>query len=381
MSLRRICYVVSSELTVRAFLLDLIGGAADRYRVSVVANMDSPDALGALGIALDVTPVRIARRIAPFADLAALVRLIRLFRRARFDLVHSLTPKAGLLAALAGAICRVPIRVHTFTGQVWVTRSGPARALLKALDRLIGALATHVLVDSASQLDFLVSEGVVSRTKARVLGHGSVCGVDAGRFRPDPIARASVRAKTGVPPEAILFLYLGRLARDKGLLDLAHAFAKVEGAWLMLVGPDEDSMAAEIRDACGPGKARLRMLGYTDRPEEFMAAADVFVLPSYREGFGSVIIEAAAAGIPAIGSRIYGVTDAIAEGETGFLVPARDPAALAARMRELASDAALRKRLGRAARARAMRDFAMPALTRATLEYYAEQLEHPRSHA
>ena len=371
---RRLCYVVASELTFKAFLLDHIRAAAGRYEVSVIANASGSGALRALGIPVDVTPVPIARRIAPLADLAALFRLIAIFRRERFDLVHSVSPKAGLLSALAGAAARVPVRLHTFTGQVWATRSGAGRAFLKACDRLTAALATCVLADSASQRDFLVAEGVVAASKAGVLGHGSVNGVDAARFRPDAAARERVRAQAGIPPDAVLFLYLGRLTRDKGLADLARAFSGMAGGWLMQVGPDEEGIAQEVRDARGPAAARLRILGPTDRPEQFMAAADVFVLPSYREGFGSVIIEAAAAEVPAIGTRIYGVTDAIVEGATGFLVPPRDPEALAARMRELAGDAALRQRLGRAARERALRDFAAADLTRAMLACYDELL-------
>lgn len=367
MSKCRLCYVVSSEMTVKAFLREHIQAAAARFEVSVIAN--------ASGTALADVPARlihvsIARKIAPLADLAALVRLIGIFRRERFDLVHSVTPKAGLLAALAGALAGVPVRVHTFTGQVWATRGGAARALLKALDRLTAALSTGVLADSASQRDFLVAEGVVAADRVQVLGHGSVNGVDGLRFRPDAAARERVRVQAAIPPDAVLFLYLGRLARDKGLLDLARAFAGVDAAWMLMVGPDEDGIAGELRAACGAAAGRLRFLGHTAEPEQYMAAADVFVLPSYREGFGSVILEAAAAGVPAIATRIYGVTDAVVEGKTGLLVPVRDPDALADCMRRLGRDAPLREEMGRAARERVLRDFRPGDLTRALLAYY-----------
>ena len=368
---RRLCYVVASGMTVQAFLREHIRAAAEQFDVTVVANAAAADLEG---VAARLIPVPIERRIAPLADLNALLKLIGIFRRERFDLVHSVTPKAGLLAALAGAIAGVPVRMHTFTGQVWATRSGPGRALLKALDRLTASLSTRVLADSASQRDFLVAEGVVAADKLQVLGNGSVNGVDSARFRPDGGARERVRAQATIPPDAVLFLYLGRLARDKGLLDLARAFAGVDGAWLMMVGPDEDGIAGEIRAACGAAAGRLRILDRTTEPERYMAAADVFVLPSYREGFGSVILEAAAASVPAIGTRIYGITDAIVEGKTGFLVPVRDAAALAARMRELAGDAPLREEMGRAARARVLRDFRTEDLTRALLAHHEQCL-------
>lgn len=374
MSRPRLCYVVSSEITVKAFLLEHIRAAVAGYDVSVVANTADTAALRALGVPVDITPVAIERRIAPLADLAALWSLYRYFRRGRFDLVHSLTPKAGLLSALAGALAGVRVRLHTFTGQVWATRAGFGRWLLKRIDALTATACTHVLADSGSQRDFLVAEGVVAPARIAVLAQGSVNGVDAARFKPDAVARARVRSEWGVAPDAVVFLYLGRLTVDKGLLDLARAFADVPGTYLAMVGPDEEGLTDRIRAACGGDASRLRFVGYTGVPQAFMAAADVFVLPSYREGFGSTVIEAAACGVPAIASRIYGLTDAVVDGGTGFLVPPREPAALAQRMRELAGDATLRLRLGTAARERALRDFPQAALTRATLAYYEARL-------
>ena len=375
---RKLCFVVSSDITVKAFLLEHIRAAAQVHDVSVVANTSDTAALRALGVPVDITPIAIERRIAPLVDLAALWALFRYFRRERFDLVHSLTPKAGLLAALAGALAGVPVRLHTFTGQVWVTRAGFGRWLLKRIDALTAAACTHVLADSGSQRDFLVAEGVVAPERIAVLGQGSVNGVDAARFKPDANARARIRTEWGVAPDAVVFLYLGRLTVDKGLLDLARAFANVPGAHLAMVGPDEEGMTEQIRAACGANAGQLRFVGYTGEPQAYMAAADVFVLPSYREGFGSTVIEAAACGLPAIATRIYGLTDALVDGATGFLVPPRDPAALAQRMRELAGDATRRQRLGTAARERAVRDFSQAALTRATLEYYEARLAETR---
>ncbi len=371
----RICYVVSSEITVAAFLREHIRHAGTRYGVTVAVNTGNPEFLTTLGLKATLQSVAIVRRIAPWQDLQALLALYRLFRRRRFDLVHSVSPKAGLLAMLAGFLARVPVRIHTFTGQVWVTRRGYARWLLKLMDRLIALFATHVLVDSPTQREFLLAQHVVSAEKSRVLGKGSISGVDASRFRPDPQARAAVRRKLGYRDSDVVFLFLGRLNRDKGVIDLAQAFARIaataQNTRLLVIGPDEDGLQSLMQASLGNAAALAKFVSYTDRPEDYMAAADVFCMPSYREGFGTTIIEAAAAGIPAIGSRIYGVTDAIDDGATGLLFDPGDTGQLADAMLRLVSNELLRREMGEQARARALRDFRAGAITAELMRFYA----------
>jgi glycosyltransferase involved in cell wall biosynthesis len=376
----RICIVAAAPLTLKAFMLGHLEALAKIADVTVVANFTAENASFRWPEGVTPVAIPIARPIAPWADLVALLALLRLFRGRRFDLVHSITPKAGLLAMIAAALAGVPLRLHSFTGQVWVTRAGPMRTLLKGADRLIARLATHVLADSASQREFLITQGIVPAPKSAVLAHGSICGVDTARFRPDAAARERVRRRHGIPPGAVVFLYLGRINRDKGLLDLAQAFAELGArhpdAHLLLVGPDEGKLRDALASAAAGCAARLHNAGLTDRPQEYFAAADVFCLPSYREGFGSTIIEAAAAGLPAIGSRIYGITDAIVEGETGLLFGAGEVQQLAQSMRTLAGDASLRSRMGQKARERALRDFSAAVVTAALLEYYEKLLAH-----
>lgn len=371
----RICYVVSSEITVAAFLREHIRHAGTRYDVTVAVNTGNPGFLATLGLKAELQSIAIERKIAPWRDVRALLALCNLFCRRRFELVHSVSPKAGFLAMLAGFLARVPVRIHTFTGQVWVTRRGCARVLLKLMDRLIALFATHVLVDSPTQREFLLAQRVVSAEKSRVLGKGSISGVDASRFRPDPQARAAVRRKLGYRDNDVVFLFLGRLHRDKGVIDLARAFARVAATAanvrLLVVGPDEDGIQSLMQAALGNAAVQALSIAYTDRPEDYMAAADVFCLPSYREGFGTTIIEAAAAGIPAIGSRIYGVTDAIEDGDTGLLFAPGDIGQLASAMTRLASDPLLRHELGTHARARALRDFPAGAVTAELMRFYA----------
>lgn len=375
---KAICYVVSSEITVSAFLREHIRHAGARYDVTVVINTGNPEFLAALGLTARLQAIAIERRIAPWRDARALLGLYRLFRRERFDLVHSVSPKAALLAMLAGRLARVPVRVHTFTGQVWVTRTGFARWILKLMDRLIVGFATHVLVDSPTQREFLLAQGVASAEKSLVLGKGSISGVDVTRFRPDPQVRARLRPQLGYRDSDVVMLYLGRLNRDKGMLDLAQAFARVAAAAanvrLLVVGPDEDGIQTRMRAELGDAAAHAQFVSYTDRPQDYMAAADVFCLPSYREGFGTVIIEAAACGVPAVASRIYGVTDAVVDEVTGILHAPGDSGALAAAMTRLAADAQLRRTLGEAARQRVLADFPIAVLTSALLAFYAKIL-------
>jgi glycosyltransferase involved in cell wall biosynthesis len=347
-------------MTLRAFVAPHLPTLQASYEVTAVANANS-DEPRPVGPDTGFVAIPIERRASPLRDLVALGRLVRLIRQSHFAAIQSITTKAGLLAMLAGFLARVPVRVHTCTGQLWVTRRGAARWFLKLVDRVIAGLATHLLVDSPSQRDFLIAQGMVTAEKSCVLGKGSLSGVDPSRFRPDLKAGKAVRERLGMHGDAAVFLYLGRLTRDKGVLDLAAAFvhvvAAVRRARLLVVGPDEEGIRAQMKSALGPAVAYARFLDYTEHPENYMAAADVFCLPSYREGFGVTVIEAAACGVPSIGSRIYGITDAIEEGATGLLFEAGNVEELARCMVHLATDPELRRTLGSRARERVLRDF------------------------
>lgn len=374
----RLCYVVATEMTVAAFLSNHMRRAADGYEVAVAMNSDNPAIFQRMGLAAGLLPTPIERRIAPWRDLRALWVLFGHFRREGFDIVHSVTPKAGLLGMLAACLARVPRRIHTFTGQVWATKSGWRRSLLKASDRLVAMLATHVLVDSPSQLAFLEAEGVLPGDKGQVIGKGSICGVDGKRFRPDPAARGELRGSLAISETAPLLLFLGRLNRDKGVLDLAAAFPALARqfpeAHLLLVGPDEELLLPRILDLAEGAADRVHHVGYTSQPESYMAAADIFCLPSYREGFGQVLVEAAAAGIPAVASRIYGITDAVIEGETGLLHPPGDVRGIEAALAQLMGDAAKRTAMGMQARRRALEGFSQADSARGLMDFYGKML-------
>ncbi len=227
----------------------------------------------------------------------------------------------------------------------------------------------------------------MARAKAAVLANGSISGVDADRFRPDADSRSRVRAELGIAVDSQVLIFVGRLNRDKGLLDLGCAFVSLStnghrDLHLLFVGPDEDRMAMKLEHLEGMNAARLHFVSLTMTPERYMAAADVYCLPSYREGFGTALIEAASVGIPGVGSRIYGITDAIDDGKSGLLHEPGDAKSLAAVLDTLLGDGALMRAMGRTARERAVRMFHKDLVTDALVAYIGRALsDSPRPDA
>lgn len=376
--MKKVCIVVSSTYTLELFLVAQIRALARLYNVTIVANDSDPKILDRLGLDARLITVRIERKIHPIRDVCALALLFGVFRRERFDLVHSVTPKAGFLSMIAACFAGTSVRVHTFTGQVWSTKTGTMRWILKFADKATAFFATNILVDSHSQCDFIIREGVLAAKKAAVLANGSISGVNTMRFRPNPEVRARLRASLQIPVDSFVILYMARLTRDKGALVMAEAFATYgihNGvSHLIVVGPDEEHLRPQIRKLCRHYLDRLHFVDLVRVPEEYMACADVFCLPSFREGFGSALINAAAVGIPAIATRIYGSSDAVVDGVTGFLFSAGNIDELVGLLRRLHSDPDLRTSMGLCARARATDKFSEELLTSSLLAFYRERI-------
>lgn len=357
--MKKICYVATIPAAIHTFLRGHIQAAAAVYEVTVVCNFTDVNLLEGLNARLILLPIE--RNPSPLKDIQTLLQLYKLFRREKFDIVHSHMPKTGLLGMLAAWLAGIPIRINTFHGEVWASRKGWRRTPLKLLDKLVGLLATDILLVSASQQSFLVQEGVLPPGKGKLIGSGSICGVDPLRFHPDAAARSAVRDGLGINQDATIILFVGRLNRDKGLLDLATAFHTIAGQYpdvvLLLVGAEEDVPFYLIQEICFAEHKRLHHISFTTLPERYMAASDIFCLPSYREGFGMTIIEAAACGVPAVASRIYGITDAMEDGKTGLLFPAGNVEALTQALLKLIKDRKLREEMGEMARVRALERF------------------------
>lgn len=383
----RLCRVVTVPLTFATLLRGQLGViASNDVDLTIISSPGEDLDSIAREYCLHAHPIAMTRGISPLRDILSLVALVKFFLLHRFDIVHSSTPKAGFLTALAAWLTRVPIRLHTYTGQVWVEMSGFPRLLARLSDQIIARFATHCYADSFSQRAFLIEEGIVAARKISVVGHGSISGVDLHRFSPDKWTadRSSVRKQLGIGIDSSVIVFVGRVTRDKGIVELVTAFTRLhsltEPVDLVLVGPYEPE-----RDPI-PGATlekidhhpHIHAVGFTHEPERYLSIADLFCLPSFREGFGSVVIEAAAMGIPAVVTSIVGAKDTVLDGKTGLLVPVRDEEALGEALSRLLSDSGLRRRMGRAARQRAIEQFDAMYVNQAVVNEYSRQFQRCR---
>ena len=287
--------------------------------------------------------VPMARKIAPFSDLKSLFELIRVFRKERPDMVHSITPKAGLLSMMAAKWTRVPVRIHTFTGLIFPYEKGWKRRLLMTTDRLTASCATHVIPEGVGIRDDLI-RFKITRKPLRVLGNGNVRGIDLSHYvRTEKLSRsaADLRNYYHIPDEGFAFIFVGRLDRDKGIDELVQAFRKLEqeypNAHLFLVGaeePEGKSILDETKEIIARDDHIHLSDGWQADVRPWYAAADALVHPSRREGFPNVVIEAGAMGLASIVTDINGSREIVKDGQNGTIVPAQDPEAMYAAMKD-----------------------------------------------
>ncbi len=372
---KKIAFITSNPLSAKVFLAPHMKALSKNYEITLISNFSDLEQSEFLSLGVThIKHIPIVRNISLVYDTLSLLLLIKHFVVNRYCAVHSITPKAGLLGMLSAKIAFISARYHTFTGQVWVTQKGHFRTILKLMDKLIASCATDVLADSSSQSDFLLNERVVSSLPL-VLANGSISGVDIERFAFKPSQRREIRDALNINERGIVFLFLGRLCVDKGIDELVSAFSDLVNCdpevHLLLVGPNEQHYNDEYFNRLDI--ANIHRVDFTDSPQDYYCAGDVFVLPSYREGFGTSVLEAAATGLPAIASEIYGLTDAVEASKTGILVPTRDTAALLDAMKLLSTNGTLRNQLGFEAYVRASKLFSQDVVVHAMLEFYSDR--------
>lgn len=374
--MRKVCFIATIPKSLEVFLSDVIQKTSNYHNVKIISNPSGRDVLAKLNA--EYIPLAIKRKPSLFNDFICLYKLLLIFRKDKFDLVHSITPKAGLIAMLAAFMTRVPVRVHTFTGQVWLNKKGIYRIFLKYLDKLIVFCATDIFIDSPSQRDFLVNQGVVNKNRALVIGKGSICGVDLNTFSPNLDARKRIRSHHKLDDNSIIIMYMARLTKQKGILELAEVFGRIasikNNVFLYVIGPEEDVSFKEVLEKCENQNNKLLRLEYTSNPADYLSSSDIFCLPSHMEGFGQVLVNASACNVPIIASSIYGVTDAVEDGVTGLLYPPGNLEALTSALFKLIDSEELRIKMGTAGRHRVTTYFDQNLISREMITFYNKAL-------
>ncbi len=374
--MKKIVFIVAIPETARSFLKDHFQELGKFYNIHLVATFNNDEDIQFFEkFGIKCHNIKIIRNISIIYDLKALFSLYKLFKNEAFDCTHSVTPKAGLLTAIASWFAKIKHRVHIFTGQVWATRHGIMRWLLKSLDKIPATLNTNLLVDGKSQREFLIQEHVLNRENSQVLANGSICGVHMERFIISSKIRMAERTKFGFKDDDVVFIFMGRLNHDKGIGEIYEAFNRLVNDYpnskLLFYGKDEEEYENKAKEYQNIKKeVNFFYPGSTTKPFDALQAGDVFVLPTWREGFGSSVIEAQALELPVITSNAYGVVDASVPGVTGLQCKVGDVDSLYECMKQYYSNPELRKQHGKSGRKRVEKLFDNKIVTAAWLEFY-----------
>jgi glycosyltransferase involved in cell wall biosynthesis len=380
---KKICFVVASPFTAQVFLRNHISFLSKKFEITLIANFEGFDTAAFDDYPLkEIKDIPISRNISGLKDLRSLFLLLTYFNQAKFDAIHTVTPKAGLLGVFAARLANVKIRIHIFTGQVWHTKAGLFKQLLMFFDRFIVWNSTHILVDGESQRQFLIQNRIVKDCNSIVFGKGSICGVETGRFVPSDKIKKEVRAELGITSDEIVYMFLGRMNRDKGILELAEAFTRLlsvhTNVRLLFVGKDEENMTKLIKSSIIDIN-KVIFYGHTSASERLLQACDVFCLPSHREGFGTSIIEASLLEKPVICSDTYGLKETIVDNKTGIRHKVNNVESISEAMEILFNDESLRLKYGRDGRNYVLKYFKAEQITNEWIDFYKNILDVSKS--
>jgi glycosyltransferase involved in cell wall biosynthesis len=377
-----ICTTVPSSIA--AFLEGQPGFLREHFDVHLVAGPGNERDVARIQRGEGLTPhiVPMTRKITPRTDAQALVELTLHLRRLRPDIVHTYTPKAGIVGMTAAVAAGVPCRIHSVVGMPLMEATGRKARVLAVTERATYTLATDLWSNSTGLRDWMHAN--LTKKPIRVVGHGSTNGVDATRFDRDRWSddeRNALRAQFDAGPDNRVFLFVGRIVRDKGIHELVDAFTRLHdrdpSVRLVMLGDyerDLDPIRAETERLIHDHPA-IFTPGFVDDVCPFMALADVYVLPSYREGMPNSAVEAGSMGLPAIVTDINGCNEVVLHDRTGLLVPAKNADALFNAMERLAHDKKLFERLRAAARPSILERFSQPYFYGELLKAYADARE------
>ena len=377
MSRKKIIRTSTVSTSLNTFCRGTLRRLANTYDVVAVSTPDDELREMAQREGIRVIGVPMRRPIAPLRDIVSLWRLIRVFRRERPTMVHSITPKAGLLSMIAAWVCRVPVRLHTFTGLVFPTATGLKQRILMLTDRITCACATHIVPEGEGVKADLINYNI-TRKPLQVLGYGNVRGIDLNHYRRSP--EVMTAAQSISRSDVFTFVFVGRVVRDKGINELVEAFVRLHQAIpatrLILVGWFEDNLdpvSDQTKHAIERCDA-IEAVGSQSDVRPWLAAADALVFPSYREGFPNVVIEAGALDLPSIVTDINGSREIIVHGKNGVIVPPRNAQALLQAMTQFVQNLQATQAMAANARQMIASRFEKSFVEQCLIDYYKEIL-------
>lgn len=326
---KKIIRATTVPQSLTSFCKGMLRELSDEYEVIALSSSGKSLEKVSLQEGVRTIEVPMQRHISLGSDLRSLWRMWKVLRKEKPAMVHSMTPKAGLICMMAGWLARVPRRVHTFTGLVWPTATGIKRRILMATDWLTCACATHVIPEGEGVKNDLLTHHI-TRKPIKVLGYGNVRGIDLNYYQPQGKKQH----------QGFTFVFVGRIVRDKGINELVAAFDRLHNEFndvrLVLVGRREDDLdpvLPETLERINRGEG-IEAVGNQSDVRPFYNDADALVFPSYREGFPNVVIEAGAMGLPSIVTDINGSREIIIDGENGVIIPSKDQEALYQAMKD-----------------------------------------------
>lgn len=375
----KLCIISTIPNAIKVFFgkqLDFLTKNSFDITIITSSALSSQDYGGNLPACVKLYTLKISRTINLVEDYRALREISKIIKQGNFDIVQYVTPKAALLGSLASWHAKVPVRLYLMWGLYYVTQTGLKRFIFKMIEKLVCSCSTAIAPDSIGNVKFAIQEGLCKPEKIGVVGHGSANGVDTERFDPDKLAEAgkAIRADLHLPDDAIVLGCIAPIVGDKGINELVEAFnivsKKYSKVYLLYIGQttEKDPVKSSTLEILH-NHSQIIHLGWQSEPEKYMAAMDVFVLPTYREGFGVVNIEASAMQLPVITTDVPGPQEAVVNSETGILVPAREVQPLVEAMIKLLNEPAYAKILGTAGRKRVQEYYEQKKLWKAILDH------------
>jgi glycosyltransferase involved in cell wall biosynthesis len=373
--MKKICYVTTVSSTLDSFVLPIVGQLVKEtdWEITLICSEDATFE-AKLPAGVRYIPISMKRGIS-LGGIGAMLKMRKIFRKEKFDLVQYSTPNASLYASMAAKMAKVPVRLYCQWGIAYVGFSGMKRKIFKAVEKFVCRNSTQIEPDSFGNLRFSREEGLYSEEKSRVVWNGSASGVSLAKFdiSHKDVWRQEIRSRHGVEDDAFVYGFVGRITRDKGIDELFAAYQKLcaekENTYLMLVGRKEnEQMLNQQLLAWAQENPRVVFCGQSSEVEKYMSAMDVYILPSYREGFGSAVVEAEAMGVSVIVSDIPGPTDAMLPEQTGLVVKKADVDTLHQAMVRIFEDSDLCCRLGQQAARFATENFEQKELAKFILE-------------